>query len=26
VPKQGDRLRLHLLMSQVDRVERIVGE
>lgn len=26
VPQRGDRLRLHLLMSQVDRVERIDGE
>lgn len=23
VPQRGDRLRLHLLMSQVDRVERL---
>ena len=26
VPQRGERLRLHLLMSQVDRVERIGGK
>lgn len=26
MPQRGERLRLHLLMSQVDRVERIGGK